>query len=170
MLLFQFNCVYFNTFYNAETYFSDAVKIIEDTAMEKEDQIPSKAKNLLEKAIDKCNIVIEDFPESKYVDDAYFIIGKAGFLRSEYSIAQKNFNNVINKFPQSEFFQESRIWLAYTLFKIGEIDSALLQLNEMVVVKKSKDISNNFSNIEYDVLVSSGEQVSCALIAGRLIH
>ena len=38
------------------------------------------------------------------------------------------------------------------------------------LVNKSKKISNNFSNSEYDVLVSSGEQVACALIAGRLIH
>ena len=38
------------------------------------------------------------------------------------------------------------------------------------LVDKSKKISNNFSNAEYDVLVSTGEQVACALIAGRLIH
>ena len=38
------------------------------------------------------------------------------------------------------------------------------------LVKKSKDISNDFSDAEYDVLVSSGEQVACSLIAGRLIH
>ena len=38
------------------------------------------------------------------------------------------------------------------------------------LANKSKKISNNFSNAEYDVLVSSGEQVACALIAGRLIH
>ena len=38
------------------------------------------------------------------------------------------------------------------------------------LVNKSKNISKNFSNAEYDVLVSSGEQVACALIAGRLIH
>ena len=37
------------------------------------------------------------------------------------------------------------------------------------LVNKSKSISNNFSKEEYDVLVSSGEQVACALIAGRLI-
>ena len=36
------------------------------------------------------------------------------------------------------------------------------------LIKKSKAISNNFSNSEYDVLVSSGEQISCSLIAGRL--
>ncbi len=38
------------------------------------------------------------------------------------------------------------------------------------LVKKSKQISNNFSRSEYDTLVSTGEQVSCALIAGRLNH
>ena len=38
------------------------------------------------------------------------------------------------------------------------------------LIKKSKKISNNFISSEYDVLVSSGEQMSCALIAGRLNH
>ena len=38
------------------------------------------------------------------------------------------------------------------------------------LVNKSKLISNNFDKAEYDVLVSTGEQASCALIAGRLNH
>ena len=38
------------------------------------------------------------------------------------------------------------------------------------LVSKSKLISNNFDKAEYDALVSTGEQVSCALIAGRLKH
>ncbi len=38
------------------------------------------------------------------------------------------------------------------------------------LVAKSKLISNNFDKAEYDTLVSTGEQVSCALIAGRLNH
>jgi len=38
------------------------------------------------------------------------------------------------------------------------------------LIKKSKKISNNFISSEYDTLVSSGEQMSCALIAGRLNH
>ena len=38
------------------------------------------------------------------------------------------------------------------------------------LIKKSKQISNNFIDSEYDVLVSSGEQVACSLIAGRLNH
>ena len=54
-------------------------------------------------------------------------------------------------------------------FKIIVISSAMSGVtNELI--KKSRHISNNFSGAEYDVLVSSGEQVACSLIAGRLIH
>ena len=38
------------------------------------------------------------------------------------------------------------------------------------LVNKSKLISNNFDKAEYDTLLSTGEQASCALIAGRLNH
>ena len=31
-------------------------------------------------------------------------------------------------------------------------------------------MGKNFSSQEHDVLVSSGEQVACSLIAGRLVH
>jgi aspartate kinase len=38
------------------------------------------------------------------------------------------------------------------------------------LVKKTKELSDNFDHAEYDVLLSSGEQVACSLIAGRLKH
>ncbi len=38
------------------------------------------------------------------------------------------------------------------------------------LIKKTKEISNNFVADEYDALVSSGEQASCSLIAARLNH
>ena len=37
------------------------------------------------------------------------------------------------------------------------------------LIKKSRMISKSFSDSEYDVLVSSGEQIACSLIAGKLI-
>ena len=54
-------------------------------------------------------------------------------------------------------------------YKVIVISSAMSGVtNELI--KKSIEISNNFSNSEHDVLVSSGEQIACSLIAGRLIH
>ena len=53
--------------------------------------------------------------------------------------------------------------------KVLVISSAMSGVtNELI--NKSKLISNNFDKAEYDTLVSTGEQVSCALIAGRLNH
>jgi len=54
-------------------------------------------------------------------------------------------------------------------YKVIVVSSAMSGVtNELI--KKSHEISENFSNSEHDVLVSSGEQVACSLIAGRLIH
>ena len=54
-------------------------------------------------------------------------------------------------------------------YKVIVVSSAMSGVtNELV--KKSREISDSFSDSEYDVLVSSGEQVACSLIAGRLIH
>ena len=53
-------------------------------------------------------------------------------------------------------------------YKVIVVSSAMSgDTNDLV--NKSKKISSNFSNAEYDVLVASGEQVACSLIAGRLI-
>ncbi|MDC3083939.1 aspartate kinase [Candidatus Pelagibacter sp.] len=54
-------------------------------------------------------------------------------------------------------------------YKVIVVSSAMSGVtNELV--KKSRLLSENFSENEYDVLVSSGEQVACSLIAGRLIN
>ena len=53
--------------------------------------------------------------------------------------------------------------------KILAISSAMSGVTNDLV-NKSKLISNNFDKAEYDTLVSTGEQASCALIAGRLKH
>ena len=54
-------------------------------------------------------------------------------------------------------------------YKVVVVSSAMSGVTNDLI-KKSKKISENFSDIEYDVLVSSGEQISCSLIAGRLVH
>ena len=54
-------------------------------------------------------------------------------------------------------------------YKVIVVSSAMSGVTNDLV-KKSKKLSNNFNLSEYDVLVSSGEQMSCALISGRLNH
>ncbi|MBT4951949.1 MAG: aspartate kinase, partial [Pelagibacteraceae bacterium] len=54
-------------------------------------------------------------------------------------------------------------------YKVIVVSSAMSGITNDLI-NKSKLISNNFDKAEYDTLVSTGEQVSCSLIAGRLNH
>ena len=54
-------------------------------------------------------------------------------------------------------------------YKVIVVSSAMSGVTNDLV-KKSKILSQEFDRMEHDALVSSGEQVSCALIAGRLLH
>ena len=65
----------------------------------------------------------------------------------------------------------SKIIISYVKknYKVIVASSAMSgATNELI--RKSKEISNNFIRDEYDVLVSAGEQISCSLISGRLNH
>jgi len=53
--------------------------------------------------------------------------------------------------------------------KIIVVASAMTGVTDDLI-KKSNKISKNFEKSEYDVLLSSGEQISCALLAGALIN
>ena len=54
-------------------------------------------------------------------------------------------------------------------YKVIVVSSAISGVTNDLI-RKSQKISKNFNASEYDVLVSSGEQISCALISGRLTH
>tara|TARA_B100001939_G_C16930887_1_gene613867 strand:- start:418 stop:1632 length:1215 start_codon:yes stop_codon:yes gene_type:complete len=54
-------------------------------------------------------------------------------------------------------------------YKVIVVSSAMSGVTNDLI-NKSKKISKNFISEEYDALVSSGEQMACALIAGRLNH
>ena len=54
-------------------------------------------------------------------------------------------------------------------YKIIVVSSAMSGQTNLLI-NKTKKLSKDFDKSEYDVLVSSGEQVACALIAGRLKH
>ena len=65
----------------------------------------------------------------------------------------------------------AKIIASYKRKKLGVIVvSSAMSGSTNELIKKTKELSNNFDPAEYDVLLSTGEQVACALIAGRLKH
>ena len=138
LLLFLFftNCAYYNTFYNAEKYFKEAEVIIDDTKKD-DNEIPQQAKKLLSQSIEKSQKVLDKFPNSKYIDDSYFLIGKSSFIKGDYSYSEKYFRKLVNEFPNSTFLIESKLWISYTLLKNSYSDSSLNYINSI------KDVNLN---------------------------
>ena len=65
----------------------------------------------------------------------------------------------------------AKIIAIYKKKKLGVIvvSSAMSGITNQLI-KQTKELSKNFDAAEYDVLLSTGEQAACALIAGRLKH
>ena len=79
---------------------------------------------MLEQAISNSLIIEEQFYNTKYLDDAYFILGKSSYLIGRITAANYYFEILCNEFPDSEYFNESSIWMGYIDLKIGNIDKA----------------------------------------------
>ena len=166
MLLFFTSCVYFNTFYNAKNSFNKAVEIIDNDSSKNYQQnntLSNTAKNLLYESISSSNIVLEKYPDSKYVDDAIYYIGRAYFNLGEIYKAEKYFNQLINNYLNSQYYNESRLWLEYSYLKLNLIDSSLskISLIEKDFIKNEKKIDNNLFfllyNLRGDVFIQSGD-------------
>jgi len=123
--LFFSSCVYFNTFYNTEDSFEEAIEIIENDSSgsyKENSEIPNTAKKLLYESISSADIIINEHPESKYVDDAIYYIARSYFSLNEFYKSEKYFNKLINEFPGSLYYNEGKLWLEYTHLKMGLLD------------------------------------------------
>ena len=70
------SCAYYNTFFNAKKYFREANKLPLVKG-----RSSSEANKKYNKAIKKCGIIITDYKNSKYVDDAVFMLGKIFYFK-----------------------------------------------------------------------------------------
>ena len=157
-----FSCAYFNTFYNAKTDYEKALKIIQETPMSSDSNIPSQAVTLLNESIDNAKLVIKEFPDSKYIDDSYFLIGKCSFLLNRYPEAKRNLMRVIDNFPESVFLEESEILLAYTLFRMGyENESKSMIDNFSKDIYRKRKNTYLIRNLEAEFQISNNNYNQC---------
>ena len=135
ILLFSSSCIYFNTFYNAKESFKEAQEII-NTRDYSDTELPPQAKTLLDEAIINSKIVIQNYPDSKYVEEAYYIIAVSKFLKDDYLSAMDNLNILISKFPKGKYANQSTLWLALSELKTENYSVAKKIIDEIKSNKK----------------------------------
>ncbi|MEA1912879.1 MAG: tetratricopeptide repeat protein [candidate division WOR-3 bacterium] len=123
------NCAYYNTFYNAQKYYSDGVK--------QEKEGGSGAGNF-QKSVEKCEKVLKRYSGSKWVDDAIFLLGKDFYYLHQLSKAKVNFEKIISDFSDSPFFDESLLFLGKIALNEGSLSESVIFLNRAAESKDSR--------------------------------
>ena len=67
------SCVYFNTLYNARKIYGEA----EEMRGEKQGDVDRNLRDKYTQVIEKCATIVRDHPDSRWVDDAVFLMGQS---------------------------------------------------------------------------------------------
>ena len=131
-------CAYFNTFYNAQQYYQEAEKI----RLQKEGEtIPITAMDKYGKTVQKCQKVLNDFPESKFRLDAILLMAKARFYRSDYDLALSNLKT-ISEVGSEKQMEEAGYWRALCKWKKGNVQTGINELTVLLESSESKNIQS----------------------------
>ena len=144
-------CAYFNTFYNAESSFEKALQIIEKSPIiDESNNLPSEAVVFLDKTISNCNIVIDKYPDSKYIDKAYLLIGISFFYKQLYQSSVEKLNLIIDS-DNAEIKSKAILWTAYAYLKSGELKDTSYHLDMLQIETIDKENSYTYYNIKAEV-------------------
>ena len=123
------SCAYYNTFYNAEEYFAEAQKLTRENQTE---SVSREEINLYSKAIEKSKKLLTKFPDSKYRDDAQFIIAKAFYFKGDYLQAKRYFEDLSSLYSNSPYANEVPLWIGKCLLKTGDLEMARYEASRVL--------------------------------------
>lgn len=112
-LLTGTGCAYYNTFYLARKYYNLGVNAEKKNTT---GRLAPEATTQFDKAIKQAEKILTRYPNSKWVDDALFLMGRAHFGREDYSAARQRFEELLTRLPDSEFAAQARFWIGRTHF------------------------------------------------------
>ena len=131
---------YYNTFYNAQQSFDKAMRSVEqqETKINPEQPVrvypePIRAgRNDFELAIEKGADILREHPDSKWVDDALFLIGRSYFYLQKYFAAEQKFEELYNSTGNKEFKRKAVFWRGRTFLELDQKDAGLGYLLDAV--------------------------------------
>lgn len=78
----------------------------------------------MDEVIKKASIPIQRHKNSRWVDDSYFLIGKARFYKEDWENAIQTFKYINTKFKDNEVKHKAVIWLLNTYTRMGDYSNA----------------------------------------------
>ena len=86
----------------------------------------------------KHSMLINGKQKNKWIDDCYLFMGKANFIKREYSSALQQFQYVMQSSEKESTKEEARLWMIKTYQDMGEFGQAESEFNNVVMGKLPK--------------------------------
>ena len=156
IVIFSYQCAYFNTFYNAEQSFEKALKVIQNAPILENGKLPSESITLLNEVINNCDTVIEKYPDSKYVDKAYLIKGISYFYKKSYDLAIDNLKGLLDS-SSPIYYNKALLWSAYSVLRRGDVQDSDIYLSKISTEGLDKEELYIYYNIKAEIDESVGD-------------
>jgi TolA-binding protein len=126
----------------------------------------------LDSAIILGSKVLADKKETKYVEDALFIVGKSQYYKNDFAGAKRKFNELLFRYPETKYGTEVGMLLARSMMATNQFDTATTAIGSVLKnAEKSgntKDISEAHKAYSELVLESTPDSLSLAAEQLRL--
>lgn len=129
-------CVYYNTFYNARKAFNEA----ESARKNPKNRSARAGAGQYNTAIEKSLKVVENYPNSKYYDDALYVLGVSYFYTDQLSKSERRFRELLANYPESEYAREATLYLAKTKLQLGEEADAMALFEDIFSKDFKRDL------------------------------
>lgn len=118
------------------------------------------------KAVQKHSMVIDGFEKNSQIDDAYLLLGKSRYYLQRYIPALEAFNFSIDKYPNANLYNDSRIWKSKTHTRLQNEELAIETLN--LVLKNEKLSDANFEKAHTTLAMAYTQLDSIQLVIEHL--
>ena len=86
---------------------------------------------------DILSSLMQRYPASSYLPDAYFERGRSYLIMEDYKKGEADFNTVISSYSASPFVPKAMVQLGLLYYKLGENDKAVSQFKQVIENYKS---------------------------------
>ena len=131
-------CVYYNLYYNINRIYHEAEK----DKRGPDGKATRQTRDKYDKVIRKCQQLIVQHPDSKYVDDAVLLIGKSYYEKGEYPLAITKFEELAENFPESKLNEEGQLYLAKSHIEMDRPASAVSILATLYEAKPRSKLAD----------------------------
>ncbi len=125
-----------------------------------------KAEEKAVKSIQKHSMVIDGLEKNKQIDEAYLLLGKSRYYLQRFVPALEAFTFALDKYPDANLFDDTRIWKAKTHIRLQNEELAIETLK--LVIKSIELSEENYEDAQTAMAMAYTQLDSTHLVIDHL--